>query len=318
MGTLKLDQPGDLTGAITGLVAGDAIDLAGVQATSAVVSGSTLTVTAGAQTYKYQVSGSGLATNTFAMEDDQHGGTDLVLGPPGPTISSPDSQTAFLGLADGARAADDRRSERRERVADGDDYRAERDADGGGRGGGDAERQREHQAYADGRSRGHQHDVGGGRLQRRHRRGADNVQIAVTDANNATAAQTVAVTTDTVPFTDLLLNYPGVQALINNVYTAMQGVSVSDPYAASHQPIGRLDGRSPRSRGRRSKRRAAAARRFPARAPAISRSLAPPRRSTLRSAIRIRRKTFSAQSCSVFPHRRTRARQRFSLHLGIG
>ncbi len=73
------------------------IDLAGVQATSAVVIGSTLTVTAGAQTYSYQVSGPGLATNTFAIEDDQHGGTNLVLGPPGPTISGPTSQTAFLG-----------------------------------------------------------------------------------------------------------------------------------------------------------------------------------------------------------------------------
>ena len=130
VGTLKLDQPGDLTGAITGLVAGDAIDLAGVQATSAVVNGSTLTVTAGAQTYNYQVSGSGLATNTFAMEDDQHGGTDLVLGPPGPTISGPDSQTAFLGwptVLGPLTIADPNAGQR---IADGDDYGAERHAVG--------------------------------------------------------------------------------------------------------------------------------------------------------------------------------------------
>ena len=97
VGTLKLDHPSEFTGAIDGLVAGDTIDLAGVQATSAVVSGSTLTVKAGSQTFTYQVAGSGLTGNTFAIQSDQNGGTDLVLGAPGPTISGPTTQTAFLG-----------------------------------------------------------------------------------------------------------------------------------------------------------------------------------------------------------------------------
>ena len=98
VGTLKIDNPASFTGAITGLAAGDVIDLGGLTATSAVVNGSTLTLTAGGQTYKYQVAGAGLAGNVFALENDGHGGTILALGKPAPVIFAPNTQTVFTGF----------------------------------------------------------------------------------------------------------------------------------------------------------------------------------------------------------------------------
>ena len=59
----------------------------------------------------------------------------------------------------------------------------------------------------------------------------DNVQVAVKDASNATAAQTIAVTTETVPYTALVLNDPSVEVLVAGAFTALGGINVSDPSA---------------------------------------------------------------------------------------
>ena len=59
----------------------------------------------------------------------------------------------------------------------------------------------------------------------------DNVRVVVTDFTNATAAQTIAVTTDTVPFTPAVINAPELWYVIFNELTALGGVSASDPYA---------------------------------------------------------------------------------------
>ena len=58
--TLKLDAPTAFTGPIEGIVIGDAIDLAGITASSATYSGSTLTIneTNGQQITYHNVSGS--------------------------------------------------------------------------------------------------------------------------------------------------------------------------------------------------------------------------------------------------------------------
>ena len=57
----------------------------------------------------------------------------------------------------------------------------------------------------------------------------DNVQVSVTDANNATAAQTIAVTTNTVPFTDVVVNALGRNGYFRHAIQRWQGVSLSDP-----------------------------------------------------------------------------------------
>ena len=238
VGTLKLDQPQSFTGAITGLVKGDTIDLAGVQATNAVVAGSTLTVTAGSQTFSYQVSGSGLSGNNFALEDDQQGGTDLALGPPGPTISGPTTQTAFLGwpsvlgpltIADpnvgngsltvtitagsgllfgfAANASTLSGSDGNKLVLTGDLV--------------DINTMLASVLYL-GPSAG----------------ATDKVLVDVTDASNATSERTIDVSTNTVPFTSALVDAPALDVGIVGTFTALGGVSVSDPYAqATDQPL---------------------------------------------------------------------------------
>ena len=98
--TLKLDQPGGFTGAITGLVAGDTIDLGGEIVTNAVINGTTLMVTtATGSTMSFQVAGTGLATTPIVLANDFHGGTDVELVPPGPVITGPTTQLAFLGFS---------------------------------------------------------------------------------------------------------------------------------------------------------------------------------------------------------------------------
>ena len=53
----------------------------------------------------------------------------------------------------------------------------------------------------------------------------DNVQVAVKDASNATAAQTIAVTTETVPFTPAVLEHPDLfEVLIAGAPTASGGI----------------------------------------------------------------------------------------------
>ncbi len=79
-GVLLLDKPaGFANQQIGGLQVGDTIDLALTAVATAVVSGSTLTVTTTGDTvYKYKVAGA-LTGNHFAIQSDGAGGSDLVL-----------------------------------------------------------------------------------------------------------------------------------------------------------------------------------------------------------------------------------------------
>ena len=80
-GTPILENPPLFTGQIAGLEAGDSIDLWGVQTKSAVISGSTLTITeANSQTLTYEISGA-LTGNDFTIGSDGGVGTDLTLEP---------------------------------------------------------------------------------------------------------------------------------------------------------------------------------------------------------------------------------------------
>ncbi len=69
--TLKLDTASKFTGAIRGITTGDAITFGNETVSSAVVSGTTLTVVGSAGTTKYQVAGS-LSGNHFAVQSDAH------------------------------------------------------------------------------------------------------------------------------------------------------------------------------------------------------------------------------------------------------
>ena len=89
-GTLKLDNPTptSFTGHINGLAIGDIIDLTNTTVTSAVIIGSTLTVTeSDSSTLTYQVAGS-LPGTYFAIQSDNAGGTNLVLSPTGLSLST--------------------------------------------------------------------------------------------------------------------------------------------------------------------------------------------------------------------------------------
>jgi hypothetical protein len=78
-GTLTLDLPASFSGAISGLLPGDTIDLIDTPVTSATISGSTLTLTQdGGPTLTYQVAGA-LAGNSVIVRSDGAGGSDLVL-----------------------------------------------------------------------------------------------------------------------------------------------------------------------------------------------------------------------------------------------
>ena len=80
--TLRLGQPTNFAGAITGLALGDTIDLAGLTITAAQVSAHTLhAVTDTATTIDIPVSGD-LTGHVFLMNPDGVGGTNLVLGTP--------------------------------------------------------------------------------------------------------------------------------------------------------------------------------------------------------------------------------------------
>jgi hypothetical protein len=212
----------------------DTIDLSGVQATSAVVNGSTLTGTAGAQTYSYQVSGPGLAGNTFALEDDEQGGTDLVLGPPGPTISGPTTQTAFLGwptIFGPLTIADPNAGSglltvtitAQTGVLTGAAANAGTLAGSGG-----------NELTLTGDLADINTMLGGITYLGATAGATDDVQVAVTDASNATTAQTVAVTTGTVPFTNLVLNLIDQLDEIVGTPTALGNLNISDPYAESN------------------------------------------------------------------------------------
>ena len=80
-GMLMLDNPTptSFTGQINGLAFGDTIDLTNTRVTSAIISGSTLTVTeSNSQTLTYHIAGS-LTGNSFAIQNDNAGGDELVL-----------------------------------------------------------------------------------------------------------------------------------------------------------------------------------------------------------------------------------------------
>ncbi len=79
--TFKLDAPAAFTGAIEGVVVGDAFDLAGIAASSATYSGTTLTIheTNGQHLTYGNVTGS-LAGEAVQVASDNEGGTDVYWG----------------------------------------------------------------------------------------------------------------------------------------------------------------------------------------------------------------------------------------------
>ena len=230
VGTAKFDTPASVTGPITGLVKGDTLDLAGVQATGAVVSGSTLTVTAGSQTLTYQVSGLGLSGNVFAIESDGSGGSDLVLGPPGPAVDAPNAQTVFTGLPVllGPISIADPSAGNSSLTVTVSDASGLLSAAAAGAG------------TVSGKGTnaltltGDLDDINtmlASLTLAEASAGADTVQVQVTDANNLTTAQSIAVTTEYVPFTEPVLNAPATEITILGTPTALGGLSISDPYA---------------------------------------------------------------------------------------
>ena len=89
LATLKLDAPTAFTGAIQRIVLGDTIDLAGITASSATYSGSTLTIneTNGQHLTYNNVSGS-VAGDTVTVASDNNGGTDIYWAQSSaPTVS---------------------------------------------------------------------------------------------------------------------------------------------------------------------------------------------------------------------------------------
>jgi hypothetical protein len=223
VGTMKLDAPQGFTGAITGFAKGDAIDLAGIQATSAVVNGSTLSVTAGAQTFNYQVSGAGLSENVFAVENDQHGGTLLALGTPGPVIAGPNTQTVFTGwpavlgplsIADPTAGS----GTLTVTVSDTAGLLSATPVGAGTVGGSDTNTLTLTGDLTDLNAMLGSLTYGGASA------GSDTVHVQVTDANNLTTAQGVTVTTEAVPFTEPVVNLPQTEMLIAGTPWTLQTV----------------------------------------------------------------------------------------------
>ena len=78
--TLDLVRPAGLSGTISGWQAGDIIDFVSTSVTSAVISGSTLSVTvSGGATFAYQLAGQEANTSP-SLQSDGSGGTEVVLG----------------------------------------------------------------------------------------------------------------------------------------------------------------------------------------------------------------------------------------------
>ena len=230
VGTLKLDSPASFSGAIAGLALGDSIDLAGIQATSASVNGSTLTVTAGSQTLTYQVSGAGLSGNVFAVQNDQHAGTDLVLGTPGPVISGPDTQTVFTGLPAvlGPLTIEDPEAGNGTLTVEVSDSAGTLSDTAAGAG----------TVSGSGTNQltltGDLADINTMLVSLTYAAasaGNDSVNVQVTDARGLTTSQSVALTTDTVPFTQPVINAADSYIAIPGTPTALGGISVSDPYS---------------------------------------------------------------------------------------
>ena len=86
-GTLTLDNPTTFQSSITGLTVGDTINLPGIAVQSAIVSGSTLTITqTNDQTLQYQVSGA-LTGNSFSILSNAAGTKLILLPSTGTTIT---------------------------------------------------------------------------------------------------------------------------------------------------------------------------------------------------------------------------------------
>ena len=86
LGTLKLDAPTAFTGPIYTITLGDTIDLAGITASSASYSGSTLTINENnGQQLSYSVSGS-VAGDILTVASDNNGGTDIYWSEPQPSV----------------------------------------------------------------------------------------------------------------------------------------------------------------------------------------------------------------------------------------
>ncbi len=237
VGTLKLDDPAGFTGAITGFVQGDAVDLAGMQATSAVINGSTLTVTAGSQTLSYQVSGPGLAHNVFAVENDRQGGSDLVLGPPGPVINGPSTQIVFTGLPAvlGPLGITDPSAGDSPLMVTVSDTAGllSTVATGAGTVGGSGTNALTLTGDLDDINTMLASLTYGGAGA-----GSDTVDVQVTDAGNRTTEQNIAVTDEAVPFTRPEVNAPAQELVIIGTSTAFGGITVSDPFAeATDEPV---------------------------------------------------------------------------------
>ncbi len=93
--TVLFDQPAEFTGPLTGLALGDTIDLKNTTVTSAVISGSTLTVnesSGGPLTYTI---GGAISGDYFAIQSDSNGGDELVLSPVG-SVSAAKSTVAAV------------------------------------------------------------------------------------------------------------------------------------------------------------------------------------------------------------------------------
>jgi fibronectin-binding autotransporter adhesin len=100
VGTLQLDSAASFTGAIQGLALNDAIKFTNETITSAVLSGSTLTVTGSGGTTKYSVAGA-LAGNHFAIQPDKHtlvltAGTLAALSFLAPSVEAVPPQSVSL------------------------------------------------------------------------------------------------------------------------------------------------------------------------------------------------------------------------------
>ena len=92
-GVLELENPTDFAGKIAGFAAGQTIDLVGVSATAATISGTTLTVTSGTTTIA-QLALTAALTGTATAATDGRGGTDITF------TAAPAKMTFIAGTDD--------------------------------------------------------------------------------------------------------------------------------------------------------------------------------------------------------------------------
>jgi hypothetical protein len=84
---LKIDHPSSFTGTLAGLVVGDTIDLAGITAVSATVTGAVLKVVdSQSNTYSYNLTGFP-GGDSFSIQSDGAGGSKLTVVPPTTSVT---------------------------------------------------------------------------------------------------------------------------------------------------------------------------------------------------------------------------------------